>query len=230
MSRARPLGTRVATTLVVAASGAGCASLLGIDETYELAQEKGAPDASASGGRSTGGVKATGGEGDAGAGGTLATGGLGTGGAAGSGGEEATGGTSGETDGASAGAGGKCSGPCADGEKCCSSLCVPLSPLWGCSRTGCEPCSDLPDNAVGICDGESCDFRCVDRYERSGDQCVPVPVGSGGAPGEIDSGAPVCNPTECTGCFLPFYSPCCQQDGTCGCAWPASSCFPKIRQ
>lgn len=219
--------SRVLAVIVTAC--AGCTSLLGIDEDYALKEDRGpivggggtssggadaAPASGGSSGGSSGGATGGNGTGGNGTGGTLP----GTGGVESSGGQ----GTGGDVPDA-----GGCASSCSSSQKCCGGMCVPVSPLWGCSPTLCGPCSSLPENAVGICDGEACSFECVSHYEKSedGTRCEPI-AGTGGQTGAGGS-SPVCEPQKCTGCGSFLYTPCCQRNGVCGCAWPGAPCFPR---
>jgi hypothetical protein len=221
MFSARSKGAGIPALALTATLCAGCASLLGIDENYTLdpgqggetggagTKKPGGPDASsATGGTAGGGTPASGGAETGGAGGAASNGGL-----------PGTGGLPGPSD--------DCPASCQTGEKCCGGFCVTLSPLWGCSPDRCGSCP-LPDHATGICDGQSCSFKCLPTYQTAGDVCVPS--GTGGAGGKHDSGVPTppqCNPATCTGCAPPINSPCCQRDNTCGCAFPGAPCFPN---
>jgi hypothetical protein len=198
--------------LLGAVLGVGCTALLGIDGSYDLGV-----DASVSDGKSSGG---SGGrpelrDGDI----ELETGGATTS----SGGQ---GGSAGAPGGASGAGGTKdCGEACKPTEKCCAGSCVVVSnPLWGCSLTTCDACTELPDHATGRCDGDQCSFTCIDSFAESAGQCVPADDGGVGGM----SSTPACDPTKCPSCNLGMiYSACCQHDGKCGCAFPSAPCFPK---
>jgi hypothetical protein len=198
---------------------AACTSILGIDDTYVVGVSS-----------STGGRHAKGPDGgfSGGAGGATDSGGTTSTGDSG-GTSESGGGSGGTLDAGEKQDANVCKTPCATGEKCCYGNCVKPSPLFGCSLTTCDSCTDLPDNATGVCANSACSFECITGYQKSGAACVVKSGGSGGNGGVQGTGGTTatCSVPQCPACIGGFiYSACCEKStNKCGCAFPGAPCF-----
>jgi hypothetical protein len=70
---------------------------------------------------------------------------------------------------------GACEILCSIGFHRCGSDCVPDTSITQCGPD-CIACTEAPENAVAMCDGTACGFRCDPGFEQLADRCEPITV------------------------------------------------------
>jgi hypothetical protein len=119
--------------------------------------------------------------------------------------------------------------PCPEGQKRCplperGLACVAPDPSVGCGGTGCDSCPNAPPGGFSVCIGDQCGFECLAGYVRQGESCEPVAssdAGTGGGSGGIGVGGQCTAHEDCRECS-PVIAGCCTPlSRQCGCLYVA---------